>query len=1078
VHEVHARKRDPRPPVLADYIEGKTLCMRTALKCLTMLVVLLLPATVFAQASLTGTVRDGSGGVLPGVTVEAASPALIEKVRSAVTDGSGQYRIVDLRPGTYSLTFSLPGFNVVKRENIELTGSATLTIPAEMRVGGIEETITVTGESPVVDVQSTRREIVLSSDTIQTMPATRAAGALLNATPGIVVGDASLSVSPAMTAFNARSSNVNSTSVGGEGRYAINGFPLTAARSGGFSSYVYDTVNADEIAVTVGGGLGESDIGGPIMNIIPRSGGNLFSGTAFYNNAGEWSSGNNLTSEIQALNPNLRENPGVLKTYDWSVSYGGPIKKDRLWFFGNYRNLSGQTAMEGIQANANAGNPARWDWVGSPINARLVQDRTMIIGRVTGQFGKHRVRINSEYQARCEGTPLKVETPGCHNRGEDWIGLGNNQAPTQMSPEATQTAGRGYFDVPFWVNQGTWTMPASNQLLLEAGVTLFRYQPIFGHPAPDGDTTLTPVTEQSNAINPATGLRYAPVANYRYRGVETWGPATGKTDDIMTAASYVTGANSLKMGYQYRKLDLLDKDVANSSQLGYRFNQGVPNAVSYYLPDFGRRTITQTHSVFFQDSLTRGRLTLQGALRYDRASSYAPPELNGTTNTSFLNPQPITIPRTPGVDAYNDITPRVGVAYDVFGTGKTALKFNWGKYLAYAANDNPYTSTNPGATVVRNVLNRGWNASVAAGGNGDYVVNCDLLNPAANGECAAATGTAPNFGKLGAATAVDPAVLSGWGVRPGDTQYTVTLQQELLPRLSADVSFTHRSWHGFFVTDDLNRRAGGVGSHYESYTLTAPTDSRLAGGGGYPVTVFVPLTNAAPSPILMRESDIGEARSSVWDGFELSLNSRLRNGLVAQVGTSTGRGKVNDCEVSTLYNNIVMGALTGPNPRGCDNVEPWQTTLRGLVSYTVPKIDVLISTVLRSQPAQLIGGTPATSANWQVPNSVIAAALGHLPPGATPTGTTTIALIDNEHRVYADERRTQVDMRFAKIVRFGRTRTDIGVDVNNVFNTSYATGFNTTYVYNTDNVPRASGWGTPSSLAFPRFVRLNFTVNF
>ena len=147
-------------------------------------------------------------------------------------------------------------------------------------------------------------------------------------------------------------------------------------------------------------------------------------------------------------------------------------------------------------------------------------------------------------------------------------------------------------------------------------------------------------------------------------------------------------------------------------------------------------------------------------------------------------------------------------------------------------------------------------------------------------------------------------MLSGWGVRPGDTQYTVTLQQELMPRLSADFSFTHRSWHGFFVTDDLNRRAGGVASHYESYTLTAPSDQRLAGGGGYPVTVFVPLTNAAPSTILMREEDIGEARSSVWDGFELALNSRLRNGLVAQVGTTTGRGKVNDCAVATLYNNV------------------------------------------------------------------------------------------------------------------------------------------------------------------------------
>ena len=122
-----------------------------------------------------------------------------------------------------------------------------------------------------------------------------------------------------------------------------------------------------------------------------------------------------------------------------------------------------------------------------------------MIGRLTGQFGKNRIRVNSEYQKRCEGTPLKVETQGCHNRGEDWIGLGNNQNPTQMSPEATQTAGRGYFDVPFYVNQGTWTMPWNDKLLFEAGATFFRYQPIFGHPAPDADTTLISVREQSNA---------------------------------------------------------------------------------------------------------------------------------------------------------------------------------------------------------------------------------------------------------------------------------------------------------------------------------------------------------------------------------------------------------------------------------------------------------------------------------------------------------------------------------------------------------------------------------------------------
>ncbi|HEV8397319.1 MAG TPA: TonB-dependent receptor [Vicinamibacterales bacterium] len=1056
--------------------------MRTALKCLTLAVVLLLPSTVFAQASLTGTVRDASGGVLPGVTVEAASPALIEKVRSAVTDGSGQYRIIDLRPGVYSLTFTLPGFNSVKRENIELTGSQTLTIPAEMKVGGLEETITVTGETPVVDVQNATRQLVMKDDVIQAIPATRAAGALLNATPGINVGEAGAALSPTMTAFNARSSTINSGSVAGEGRYAINGFPLTAARSGGFASVVYDTVNVEEVAITVGGGLGESDIGGPLMNIVPKSGGNTFSGSGFLSTAGKWSSGDNLTPELQALNPNLRQAAAISRAYDWNASLGGPIMKDRLWFYGSYRDLDTQIPLDGIVANKYAGDASHWDWAADPsVSARLVQGRTMMIGRLTGQFGKNRARFYSEYQKRCEGSSLTVSGEGCHKRGADWVGLGNNAAPTQMSPEATSTAARGYFDVPFYINQGTWTNAASNKLLFEAGIQFFRYQPIFGQPAPDGITNLIPVTQQSNAINPATNTPFAPVANFRYRGMESWGPAKGSTDDGTGSMSYVTGAHNTKVGYQYRMLDLQDDDMAGQTQLGYRFNGATPNAVSYYLPEMGRRTITKTHGVYVQDTWTLNRLTVQGALRWDRASSYAPVEGNGTFGkTSFLNPVAITIQETKGVDTYNDLTPRVGVAYDVFGNGRTALKLNWGKYLAYAANDSPYTSTNPGATIVRNVLNRGWNASVAAGGNGDLVVDCDLLNPNANGECAAVVGNSRNFGKAGSASQVDPAVLSGWGVRPGDTQTTVTVQQQVIPRVSADFSYTHRNFHGFFVSDDINRN---FATSYESYTLTAPQDSRLPGGGGYPVVVFVPTTAAnavTPQTILRQESYFGDQRLSKWDGVEASVNARTSIGLVLQVGSSTGRALVDRCETIVKFNNVNAntGVESGPNPRGCHDVEPWQTTLRGSATYTVPKIDVLVSAVVRSQPPALLGGTPDTAATWQVPNSVIAAALGHLPPGATATGTTNIPLGDNEHRIYADNRRSQIDMRFAKIVRFGRTRTDIGVDLNNLTNTNYATGYNNTYIYGTDNTPRPSGWGTPTSTYNPRFVRLNFTVNF
>src|SRR3954469_2466848 len=279
--------------------------------------IVLLPTLAFAQAALTGTVKDASGAVLPGVTVEASSPALIEKTKSAVTDGTGQYRIIDLRPGTYSLSFTLPGFNTVKRDGIELSGTQTLTIPAEMKVGGLEETITVTGETPVVDVQNARRKTIIKSEVIESLPVTRAAGAILNITPGINVAESTGgALSPTMTSFNARSSTINSGSVGGEGRYAINGFPVTAARSGGFAAIVYDTVHVEEVNITVGGVLGESDIGGPIMNIVPRSGGNKFSGNAFLNTAGKWSSSDNIDDEILAQFPTAKA-ASVNSAYDW-----------------------------------------------------------------------------------------------------------------------------------------------------------------------------------------------------------------------------------------------------------------------------------------------------------------------------------------------------------------------------------------------------------------------------------------------------------------------------------------------------------------------------------------------------------------------------------------------------------------------------------------------------------------------------------------------------------------------------------------------------------------------------------------
>jgi hypothetical protein len=972
----------------------------------------------------------------------------------------GSNRIIELNPGTYSLTFTLPGFTTVIRDGIQLAGNATLTIPVEMRIGALEETITVTGESPVIDVQTVRRQVVLGADVIAVVPGTRTVGSLLNVTPGLTVDNNGLAATPTMTFFSARGGQTN------EGRMTVNGMTVAAAfNGGGVSSYILDSVNTDEISVTVSGGLGETDIGGPVMNLVPRSGGNSFQGMGFFNNAGDWSRGNNLNDALRAPppGPNLQQTPGIIKSYDANVSYGGPIKRDRLWFFGSYRKLNTETAVEGIVANSNARDLSRWDWrPDESITARQSQGRTMYIGRLTAQVSsKHRVAFNHEYQLRCEGSPLLVETDGCHRRGSDWIAAG----AALTSPEA-HTA---YFDFPYYVTQAIWTAPMTNRLLFEAGFTRFAYYHAGGpgQLPPDGIFDIG-VTEQSTAINPATGLRYAPRANYVYRALSQYLDNYGNPNTWRASASYVTGSHNLKVGYQGSYLVASTRRVANPSLLSYTFNQGNPINFTMRLPEWRTADRTSIAAFYVQDSWTRGRLTLQGALRYDRAWSWSPAGLNGTGETSRLNAAAITFDRLPSVDAYNDITPRIGVAYDVFGNGKTALKFNLGHYLDAATNDSAYTRNNPANRIVSTVV-RNWQDT-----NGNRVVDCDLLNFSAQSggggdTCAALTGNNLNFGNVSTGLAqVNPATLKGWGVRENDWQWGINVQQEVISRISVEVGYNRRWWHGFTVTDNLMRDP----SQYDSWTINAPVDPRLPEGGGYPITIYVPTAAAAVIPAqnyITFETDFGPERTNYWHGVDVTANARLRQGVTIQLGTSTGRSITDTCQT--------VVKIDSPDPRGCRDVEPFQTTLRGLATYTIPRIDVLVSGTMRSQPGLL------RTATWNVPNSVVQNLLGRLPVGSNINGTTAVqlvrtALVPADHRLYADNRRAQIDTRLAKVLRFGRTRTDIGVDIGNLLNTNYATTYDNTYQYSDGNVLMGGTWNNPTAVYTPRFVRWNLTVNF
>jgi hypothetical protein len=291
----------------------------------------------------------------------------------------------------------------------------------------------------------------------------------------------------------------------------------------------------------------------------------------------------------------------------------------------------------------------------------------------------------------------------------------------------------------------------------------------------------------------------------------------------------------------------------------------------------------------------------------------------------------------------------------------------------------------------------------------------------------------------------------------------------VIPRVSAEVAYNRRWFHGEKVTDNTLRGPGD----YDQFTLVAPQDPRLPGGGGYPIALSMVTAAAAgrgAQNYVTFETDFGPERTSYWHGLDFTLNARLRQGLTLQFGTQTGRSTTDTCDTAQVIDGTTQTTIK--DLRSCRDVFPFQTTVRGLASYTLPKIDVLVSGTVRSQPPL------ARVATWQVPNTVIQSIIGRLPPGGNAIGNTSVDILDTDHRLFADNRRAQIDMRFAKIFRFGQRRVDVGVDLGNLLNTNYTTTYENAYQFSVGNTAMGGTWNNPTAIYTPRFVRWNLTVDF
>ncbi len=1172
---------------------------------------MLLPASVLAQqGNIAGTVRDAQQGVMPGVLVEVTSPALIEKVRSTTSDSQGQYRITNLPVGSYVVTFTLEGFTKQQQNNVAVTTGFTAPVNATMTVGQLSITETVIGEAPTVDVQNARQVATFEGADIRDLPTTRNIRSILTLTPGLTatglgadcVGGIGVWCNNNIYNLSAHTAT-NDTEGGNQGRVMVDGTIINTGGGAGImgmtGGYVADVANAQEVNVQISGALGESETGGASINIIPRTGGNRFAGNYFmtftrgdYDMDGSLREGGLFNSSWFSKNnqkyPEIVNGYPLIRDYDTSGAYGGPIKRDRLWFFATARAWQKDAwsrQVERIWDNANVGvwgQNYRADRSQGPLT--LMNMTRNANARITLQ-ATQKNKFNFFWD---EG--LTCQDP-CDGSVAPW------------------TARDGWWSGqvhPARLMQASWTNPLTNTILLEAGLAANRQLYDFSQhryftPNPDiprvvefGATVgADEVASQINASAAIFGVPSGPWADgiggaAEQRNLNDWRPRA--------SLAYVTGTHNLKIGYDGGYFAQTRSNRTGNTRLEYRydtpaatcFNAANPatstcgNTSLYYPNDpfnsarrpvptrvainTGPSTIDNRVSYagfYAQDQWTLKRFTLSGALRYDHAMSSYPETCvqgisNGLTSGNGNEPYvPVQVggaftgqkgyctPASDGV-SYNDFTPRWAVAWDVFGTGKTSVKFNMGKYLSGAAIAGIYADANPAQRTV-NKYTRTWTDV-----DGDRIVDCDLLNFAAHTGAGGDVCGGPNsvftfpaqdsvrYGRdplsldsagtpiglgttqCGRREAGIPAdvqaycdvygesLLDGWGRRRSEWQLALGIQHELLPRFSAEVTYNRRSYSNLTVSDTLGigcDRFNGAqemrecqegflnftSPNYGFFSAVAPTHPGLPGGGGYVIrglsnqNATLPVGRPSAVTFMDELSYVSNFVDTnfVWRGTD---KWGLR-GLRVNGGTTTGRAVRNQC----------LTMLDGPDVKQHDGVTPecnphtrWETNLRGTAAYTIPKIDVLVSTVfqMRAGPQRAANhaftkeqvtweASSAARATAPCPAGATAGQVGcFTPSGQNITATSYTVNMLNAGELYGPGY-TIFDLKIGKNLRFANKRVNVGVDIYNLFNNDAVLTYQDNFDV-ADNPATAvvEQWGQATGLLSPRFARLSVQFDF
>ena len=960
---------------------------------------LLVPSSARAQSVISGIARDASGAVLPGVTVEASSEALIERIRTVVTDGEGRYSIVDLRPGTYLIVFTLTGFSSFRREGIELPANFTMTINADMRVGALEESVTVTGESPVVDVQTAQRTHVLSRDLLDSLPTGRNYSGLAALMPGVRMSNTDVGGNQQMEQIYMRVHGSRQTDT----TLQVDGMQLNSLMNDGqVQAYFSDAANA-EVSYQTSGVSADVSAGGLRINMIPREGGNRTSGSAFAGGIRESWQGDNVTPQLRARG--LESGDTVNHVSDYNFAIGGPLRQDRLWYFTTVRRIAtNEVVANNFYKDGRPGIEDQWIY--------------NLMARLTWQAnGKTKVTSYFDRYPKFKGHEMGALTdPDTAARRREWQ------------------------HALYYTTQTKLTSTLTSRLLLEAGyssnVEYFtgKYQP--GVEKPRG----TP--EWFTQIGHEELVGYGTVTPHRYwKGLST--PANG-TDPrrhvLSTALSYVTGTHAVKTGVQWGFGPYITRGDLNGDLVQLYRNGRYDSVRVYNTPREAKEFLNADLGIFAQDSWRLDRLTLNYGIRLE----YFNGEIAEQNSPAGRFVPARHFDAIACMPCWFDVTPRLGVAYDLFGTARTALKASVNKYMAgqtlgFAQRYNPFSSQND---------TRRWDDL-----NNDDVAQDIEIGP-------------PNDARFGQATLTrrpDPDI-----AREYDWEYSAGIQHQLLPGVSVTAAWYHRDTYNMVqsVNGPFTR------ADYTVVNVVNPLDGSII-----PAYNLNPAKRGLIDRVDLNSTD-RDLRSFSYTGFEFGMAARIHKATMFG-GWTVDRTILNHCDELENWGNLsaVIYNASGLNSQAaksdfhyCNQSAigiPLQHEFKLSGSYQLPW-QMQASATFQSYAGAML------PTRWSIGRTTRYAAdcIGSCTPGALviPNMTATTYVLDltppgSEYY----ERLNQLDLSLRKIVRIGRYQYSGQLDLFNASNSSYVKTQTTTF---------GPSLGQVLSTLQPRTMRLALQMRF